>query len=396
MKKGIGSIALVFLLVFAVAAAVPSSALAVGGGGVDFQVDGVKSKIGTGDDTFSGGQRSLVYYDGDAGYGPSYFAVWQGYTDNSTTIMFAEGWDTGRNWGPDVTVAGSTNYTGAGQAIAVIGDPNGQAPNIKPLITVLWKEKDEFNVHNVMIANSINYGGSWNIMGPVNDVAVTSSSGQNASLAVDSAGNIYVAWFANADNDMYVSSSTDGGANWNVTKVSSIYTGGTGSSIDVDPSGNVYVTWTGYPNTLYFAKSTDGGASWIYSPIASSQMKSTSMDVVDENNIYIALGDGGVYCHYTNNGGQSWSVAEVEASGSYLEPSIIVGSNGDVNVSWDIGGNVYFARKQLKKSSFGDPVLVYGGGVYTNLAVDADNKVGIMFIESWGSMGGVVSFSKEQ
>jgi|GEM_PF-827454 len=95
------------------------------------------------------------------------------------------------------------------------------------------------------------------------------------SIAVDSAGNLHVAWHARAtSNDqfnIYYSRSEDGGQTWTApVRLSYAVTGHDllYPSIAVDPAGNVHVVWNSalyvdnYRGDIYHAYSTDGGKNW--------------------------------------------------------------------------------------------------------------------------------------
>jgi hypothetical protein len=100
-------------------------------------------------------------------------------------------------------------------------------------------------------------------------VPIPSSAIQSdPSTAVDNAGNIYIAWTdeRNEDPDIYFAKSLDGGNTFSTNKKVNDDVGDAMQyfpSIAVDGVGNIYIAWMdqrdGFKGDIYFANSTDGG-----------------------------------------------------------------------------------------------------------------------------------------
>lgn len=115
----------------------------------------------------------------------------------------------------------------------------------------------------------------------VNDVANLVAHNGGMSGAIDSAGNIYLAWthvpFGTSPSAIYVSKSSDGGLTWGAA----VHASGVSTvaeafqpSLAVSPAGTIYVAWTqrygGFFNVTV-AQSTNGGTSFTGQTNASGQ-----------------------------------------------------------------------------------------------------------------------------
>ena len=128
----------------------------------------------------------------------------------------------------------------------------------------------EFN-GDVYLATSKDGGVSFGPSVRVDDTGSGTTSQGQASLAIDSLGNLYVVWQdarsdGKFDYDIYFARSTDGGRTFTPNRrVDDAPRGSsqTAPSISVGVAGTLYVTWGDERNVdsdIYFAYSTDGGA----------------------------------------------------------------------------------------------------------------------------------------
>ena len=189
------------------------------------------------------------------------------------------------------------------------------------------------------------------------------------SLAVDSLGNVLIAW---DDGTNYAGSGTDADifykrwnasiSSWTTTEV--VSTESTGNSLEpslaVDPFGNVHMTWYDY-TTNYAGSGTDhdifykrwdvSTSSWTTSEVVSTESTIgsvyPSLDVDPLGDVHIAWLD---YSNYAGSGTDgdifykrwdasisSWTTTEIvstESTGESAYPSLAVGILGDVHITW--------------------------------------------------------------
>ncbi|MBK5285763.1 MAG: T9SS type A sorting domain-containing protein [Bacteroidia bacterium] len=191
-------------------------------------------------------------------------------------VGFSRSADGGVTWTP-MSVVNAQSYPAIqwGAAPAV-----GTAPGE---LYVVWE-----NSAGVYFQKSYDNGNTWQFNDYHLSTFLNTGNGYNCmpSIATDisagpHSGNIYITWWEldvnGTDTDIYLATSTDGGANWNITSIASdINTDQKWPQAMVDPtSGYVYVVYysqvgvsTGYDINMAF--STDGGNSFVNVPVSSS------------------------------------------------------------------------------------------------------------------------------
>ncbi len=241
----------------------------------------------------------------------------------------------------------------------------------------------------------------------------STSYSYDPSLAVDSAGNVHIAW---RDGTDYGGSGSDSdifyrryevGFGWTTTEV--VSTESTGHSYEpslaFDAAGNVHIAWfdlTDYSgsgtDTDVFYKRYEVGSGWTTTEVVTRESTndsfSPSLAVDSAGNVHIAWQDS---TNYDGAGGDpdifykryevgpGWTVAEVvstESTGDSDKPSLAVDSTGDVHVAWhdwtDYGGSgidvdIFYKRYELG-SGWTTTQLVStestGGSYVPSLAVD--------------------------
>ena len=259
-------------------------------------------------------------------------------------------------------------------SITEVISTESSAPSYHPTILV-------DSVNNVHIAwdDSTNYAGagtdydifykcwnastsSWTTTEVVTTESVYISS--NPSLAVDSAGNIHIAWEFFNGNTWYAihykrwNSST---SSWTTPEI--VSTEGTTAvynpSLAVDSSDNIHVAWEDYTN--YAGAGTDydifykcwisSTSSWTTTEVVSTESTGhsyrPSLAVDSAGNIHVAWEDS---TNYTNCGTDydifykcwdastsSWTITEVvstESTDGSNYPSLIIDSNFRIHVAW--------------------------------------------------------------
>jgi len=197
----------------------------------------------------------------------------------------------------------------------------------------------------------------------ITEVVSTESTGNSLapSLAVDSSGNVHVAWH---DATNYTGCGTDSDifykrfvpdSGWTITEVvSTESTSHSGyPSLDVDLDGNVHVAW--YDATNYTGCETDWDIfykdrthSWSTTEVVSTESTkdswSPTLDVDLDGNVHVAWYDITNYagCEsdidiFYKNRTYSWSTTEVvstESTSHSYNPSLAVDSSGNVHVAW--------------------------------------------------------------
>jgi len=211
------------------------------------------------------------------------------------------------------------------------------------------------------------------------------------AIAVDADGNIYAAWNDRRNNrdDIYFTKSTDGGTTFgpNLKVNDSSKNKRKFPSIAVDPRGNIYVAWhdeRSGSRDIYFAKSTDGGMTFGTNTrvddtgaSASAQSIPSLSIIVDMNeNIYLAWydnrnGNNDIYFAKSTDGGATFEPSvRVDDTGASIsvqaKPSVAIGSNGDIYVTWHDKRNgsfdIYFAKSADGGATFGPNIRVDDSG----------------------------------
>lgn len=127
-----------------------------------------------------------------------------------------------------------------------------------------WLDKDK---SDIAVAHSEDFGATWTTT-TVDDT----NAGTDKPILAVRGDDVYVAY--NHTQTMWVSATHDRGATWTSVKTDDTAKGKLGWSLagggTVTPDGGVYFSWAGYeqnggakgPVNLYVSSSTDGGASW--------------------------------------------------------------------------------------------------------------------------------------
>ena len=202
-------------------------------------------------------------------------------------------------------------------------------------------------------------------------------------IAVDAAGNIYMAWeddTANNSNILF-SRSTDGGATFLPTPAAKQVSNSLGCSFSpvmaVDAGANINIVWEDSPDcsfgtsNIFFSRSTDGGMTFSAPTNLSATMNTALFSVpqiaVDTaGNINVVwesdTGNLAVWFSGSSDGGNTFSAPKMVStnpSGS-MGPQIAVDKSGNINVGWedDIAGHsdISFSRSTDNGTTFSPPV----------------------------------------
>lgn len=197
----------------------------------------------------------------------------------------------------------------------------------------------------------------------------STSNSYNPSLAVDSSGNVHIAWHdytnyagASTDRDIFYKCWDSSSSSWTATEVVSIESTSSSQlpSLDVDSFGNVHIAW--YDNTDYDGAGTDSdifykrrissSSSWTTTEVISTESTSNSVNpslaVDSSSNVHIswcdftdyseAGTDADIFYKYWDISFLSWGITEVistESTADSTDPSLAVDSFGNVHIVWE-------------------------------------------------------------
>lgn len=245
----------------------------------------------------------------------------------------------------------------------------------------------------------------------------TSTFSFNPKLALDSAGNIFIAWADNSQGHYanFFSRSADGGATFSAPlMISHAGASALGAQVVASSAGNVDIVWAddslGY-FAVFSTRSADSGASFS-APLQLSQNANLSsfgpMESVDSSgNINVMWTDSGMsnYIRYSDllfsrsvDGGATFSAPYTVDSqtNGYSQPGGIsdaqfgTDASGNINVVWSRGFyngdwdelDVLLARSTDGGATFSSPAEIssrFGGGRYPKVALGPSGDINIAY-----------------
>ena len=131
-------------------------------------------------------------------------------------------------------------------------------------VHVAWSDDTPGNAE-IYYKKSTDGGATWT---KAKRITWTSGGSYCPTLAVDSSDNPYVAWKDDTPGnvEIYCKRSTDGGGAWTNSKRLTFNTGGSyDPALAVDSFGNIHIAWSdATPGNceVYYKKSEDGGDTW--------------------------------------------------------------------------------------------------------------------------------------
>ena len=258
----------------------------------------------------------------------------------------------------------------------------------------------------------------------------TESSGNIAelvpSIAVDSFGNVHVAWiditdFAGAgiDKDIFYKRWDASSALWTTTEVVSTESSGASRDpvIALDSAGNVHLSWEDFTDyagcgtdpDIFYKQKKASTSTWTITEVVSTESTNASSNpslAVDFNNdVHIAWQDK---TNYTNAGveldifykfldtsSSSWTTTKVvstESTSDSTDPTIAVDSARNIHIAWidetDFAGanvdpDIFYKRWETSSSSWTiSEVLTPESILWSNwpsIAVDSSRNVHIVW-----------------
>ena len=264
------------------------------------------------------------------------------------------------------------------------------------------------------------------------------------SLAVDSSGNLHVAWqdasdYASADTDIDIfykkwNASTK---SWTITEV--VSTESTANSyypsLAVDSSGNVHVAWqdaTNYDSAgndwdIFYKSWNASTHSWTTTEVVSTESTQNSINypslaVDSSGNVHIIWDDWtvlpgadsfpDVFYKHRNASTHTWTTTEVvstQSQGDSIQPSLAIDSNGNIHAVWigddSFGGHggdwdIFYKRWNATTQSWEATEVVSTESAdhsyNPSLAVDSSGNAHLTWHDSivYGGSGNVVLYKR--
>ncbi len=207
----------------------------------------------------------------------------------------------------------------------------------------------------------------WNTTEVVSTESTDASSWP--SIAVDSAGNIHVAWYddtdyagSGIDMDIFYKHWDASTSAWTTTEVvSTESTGGSHTpSLATDSAGNIHIAWNddtdyagaGGDEDIFYKRWDASTSAWTTTEVVSTESTDfsywPSIAVDSAGNIHIAWQDDtdyagsgtdtDIFYKHWNSSSSSWSATEVvstESTGGAYAPSLATDSAGNIHIAWD-------------------------------------------------------------
>jgi photosystem II stability/assembly factor-like uncharacterized protein len=339
-------------------------------------------EVGAKGDTYAPGHHSI------ASFGSDFFAVWVKGTFPNMDVVVNQT-DEGKDVFLSDKIVSEGEYYGLGASIAVTEDPSDP---LYMIVHVVWTNSND----EVKYSRSVTRVGSSlrSFQTPV--ILNTPGNGVNwgTTIAADNSGNVYVAWHSRAEENIYLTRSPDSGVTWSGPSLMySSLARDLLPSLAVDSLGNVHLAWETTPGVGYL-RSEDHGLSWSQPKIASDATAGhgnwPSIASVDGDDIYISWYDtSGVNCSYSSDRGVTWQQSLVSSERGFS--SLAVSASGEVNVVHDAGGDVNLYRSKDGGVSWNTPhFLAYGD--FPHVTMDQNNKAAFM----WTYYGEIAAFTREK
>ena len=259
-----------------------------------------------------------------------------------------------RIWGNEVRLGGIDNSNLIRDQLnpKVVCDKN-------QFIYCVW-EDDRAGDWNIFFSKSANGGQIWSDNISLSNYTISQGNQRNPVITYQTGNvsNLFVAWQdeRNDDGDIYFTISTDKGDTWsNETMVNSASQPDTNQwypSIAVNSVGDIFIAWTDNSNgdwDIRFTKSSDLGKSWSkpvkinqLSPLGTDQMK-PDMAIDSSNNIYIVwednrLGNKQIFMSKSNDQGKTFSdevqLSKIKEFTDVKETDIFVDEYDNIIITW--------------------------------------------------------------
>jgi len=271
---------------------------------------------------------------------------------------------------PINTAFASTTFSIEGKNIS-ISLPDNSAVTPKVVVDgsnvyVIWREGAD-----IFFDRSTDGGATF--AGPVNlsgSASVTSLKQHHISI---SGGNIYVMWREDVGgiSDIFVSSSTDGGATFSVNPINISDSPAVSEEPQIASSGNnAYVLWTEGNADLKFSRTTDSGSNFSLPQILTNALFLLTPDIAaDGVNVY-AVWSAGLsdiqFIRSADSGLTFSAVDPIGGTGGTFDPKPRIAASGtDVFVVWNEGVKLSFVKSSNSGTTFNAKIELDSTGVST-------------------------------
>jgi hypothetical protein len=304
--------------------------------------------------------------------------VWVDNTPGYYAVFFSRSTDGGATFSTPQNLSTDPAVSAGGAQIAVDSSDN---------INVIWP----------------GFAGQWEIfLSRSSDGGVTFSAPKNISnnlggadspyMAVDSAGNINVVWVGaspSVPRIVFFSRSSDGGATFS-TPVAVSTSPSYGPQVAVDSAGNINVAWIQGQFYGAFSRSSDGGTTFSPPKVISgnSDFLGLLMALDSKGNIYIVWDTqpyGNIYLSHSSDSGATFSFTNITnntSSTSPLAPQIAIDPRGNINVVWAEFQDIFFGRSSDGGATFSTPQNLSndpGDSYAPQIATDSSGNINVVW-----------------
>src|SRR6266705_3467719 len=257
-------------------------------------------------------------------------------------------------------------------------------------INIVWLDNTP-GYYSVFFSRSTDGGATFSTPQNLSNDPAGSSAPQ---IAVDSSGNINVVWQDNPPGNyqIFFTRSSDGGATFSAPMNISNDPRGAGSPyMAVDSGGNINVAWVSSPTVvpyiISFSRSSDGGATFT-TPMVISYLSEVDlgfrMALDSKGNLY-AVWDtqpyGNIYLSHSSDGGATFSYTAITNKTSGTGPQgqqIAIDSSDNINVVW----NIFFSRSSDGGATFSTPQNLsndLGNSYASQIATDSSGNINVVW-----------------
>src|SRR5882762_5367052 len=262
-------------------------------------------------------------------------------------------------------------------------------------INVVWVDNTPSN-YQIFFSGSIDGGATFST--PKN-ISNDPRGADYPSMAVDSGNNINVAWVVSTrvvPSIIFFSRSSDGGVTFSAPIALSTQPS-RGPLVAVDSAGNINVVWiegNNGPVQAIFSRSSDGGATFTAPKVISWPSDANlglQMALDSKGNIsavWVTQPYGNLYLSHSSDGGATFSRTNItNNTGPYgpgpVAPQIAIDSSDNINVIWNVSGDIFFSRSSDGGATFSTPqnlsndLRVSAAG--TRIATDPSGNINVVW-----------------
>ena len=282
-----------------------------------------------------------------------HLAWWKNaYSINQRDIHYKKSTNGGTTWSTTKRVTWNMG-AGSEPVIAVNSGIN---------LHIVW-EDETYGAKEILYNRSTDGGTTWFIL---KRLTWNSGYSKNPYVAVDSSNTLHVVWYddSSGNTEIHYKKSTDGGANWPITKRLTWNSGFSYTPcIAVAPDDSLHMAWrdsTPGNNEIFYKKSTDGGTTWFGVKRLTWNSGSSERPIISvgaDNHPHVvwsdwSSGNSEIMYKQSTDGGATWSGIKrlTWTSGDSRHPFISIDSANNPHIVWhdDTSGNYEIYYKNRK------------------------------------------------